>query len=287
MAVQLTMLNSMASQDFAAALDHHLAWRLKCVDLKDSIFGKSIDTLLPAEAKQVDALIRVRGLQVYCLSTSLMHIDVAEGEARFQDALRALDGVLNTARTVSPSVIRLLSPRFAGRTALGNCIQSIRCSHAWLFDVYRQALLRIQAAGFVGMIENEAHESLFSTPDEIVDFFAIINLPGAKLIWDVVNLWQMGCAPSLEVYQRLRPLIGGLHLKGGRADEAGSLKWASSLEDASWPVLPIVRRAIADGVTSVICLNPPHGQARSDYNYADLPARDLAYLRRSLGGLAA
>jgi hypothetical protein len=92
------MLNGMASQDFAAALDRHVAWKLKCLDLKDGIFGKSIEALLPAEAKRAQALIGQRGLEVYCLSTSLVHLDVAEGEGRFRSALAGLDRVLETVR---------------------------------------------------------------------------------------------------------------------------------------------------------------------------------------------
>ena len=287
MAVQFTMLNSMASADFATALVRHAAWELQYLDLKDQIFGKVVDRLSPAEAIQAKGLIEDHRLKVHCLSTSLMHIDVSTGEARFQSELDELDRVLETARIFSPRVIRLLSPRFAGRGRLSNCIEHLGRSHRWVFHVYRQALHRIQAAGFIGMIENEASESIFSTADEIVDFFAMLDAPGDRLIWDAVNLWQMGCAPSLEVYERLRPLIGGFHLKGGQADKNGSLKWASALEDASWPILPIVNRVIADGICPVICLNPPHGQARPGYDYDDLPSRDLAFLRLRIGGLPA
>jgi hypothetical protein len=40
--VQLSLLNSMAGMDFETALDQHVEWRLKWLDLKDSICGKRV-----------------------------------------------------------------------------------------------------------------------------------------------------------------------------------------------------------------------------------------------------
>ena len=92
----------------------------------------------------------------------------------------------------------------------------------------------------------------------------------------------MGTFPSLEVYERLKPLIGYYHLKGGRAEvEGGDLVWASSLEDASWPVLDITAAVIRDGVSPVICLNPSHGQRPEGYDAAAVWQQDLALLREA------
>jgi hypothetical protein len=60
------------------------------------------------------------------------------------------------------------------------------------------------------------------------------------------------------------------------------LKWRSSLADASWPVAEITRRVAEDGVSPVICLNPSHGASKPGYDYADIVARDIAYLREQV-----
>src|SRR5207237_198766 len=70
--------------------------------------------------------------------------------------------------------------------------------------------------------------------------------------WDVANLWQMGTFPTLEVYAQIKHLIGYVHVKGGlKGDRESAFGWASSLEDASWPVAEIVKAVISDGVSPV------------------------------------
>src|SRR5690606_28741555 len=82
--VELTILNSMAGQDFAAALDRHLAWDLQVLDLKDAIFGNAVADLSDGEAQWAAGLIQERGLSVYCFSTMFFFADVARGEAWFR-----------------------------------------------------------------------------------------------------------------------------------------------------------------------------------------------------------
>ncbi len=175
------MLNSMADPVFETALDRHLSWGLHHLDLKDSIYGKSIIDLTNTEASRASDTIQERGLSVYCLSTSLFHDDVEIGQET----------------------------------------------------------------------------------------------------WDVQNQWQMGTYPSLKVYEELKPLIAYYHLKGGRSDGGStSLRWKSSLEDASWPIRAITAQVIADGVSPVICLNPSHGTAEKGYDSSNAVELDLAFMQK-------
>ena len=60
-----------------------------------------------------------------------------------------------------------------------------------------------------------------------------------------------------------------------------------ALEDSDWAVAEITRRVVADGVSPVICLNPPqHGAEREGYDYDSLPERDARFLRDSVPGIA-
>lgn len=102
---------------------------------------------------------------------------------------------------------------------------------------------------------------------------------------DVQNLWQMGTFPTMHVYQHLAGLVGYLHLKGGQCDEGDSertLRWRSSLAEASWPVAEITCRAVADGVCPVICLNPSHGRSRQEGQWEDFTKDDLDFIRESV-----
>lgn len=67
--VRLTMLSSMADPDFEKALDRHVRWRIRDLDLKDRILGQGLLDLTAREAERAAELIRARGLSVYCLST--------------------------------------------------------------------------------------------------------------------------------------------------------------------------------------------------------------------------
>ncbi len=285
--IQLTILNSMADQDFLATLDQHVAWNLKWLDLKASIFGQPIDALPPAAAERAREEIDRRQCRVYCFSTSLFHHYVEDGPAVFRQDLEMLTGVLESARILRPTVIRLLSAKTRRRGEIADSAAYLNKDHSWIFDFYREAVDRIVAAGLVPMIENEAAEVIFSKPDEILDFFSQLDRPAARLIWDIGNFWQMGTYPSVAVYEKLAPLIGGVHAKGGLCgDDPKTLQWASSLRETSWPVLDIVGRAVADRVTQTICVNSPHGQRQPGFVYRDELAGDLQFLRQSIPGIA-
>lgn len=279
MPVEITLLNAMAGADLATAMDQHVRWGLRLLDLKDCLFGKNIADLSAADARRVAAMAAERGLGVYCFSTGLLCDAVEIGEMAVRQRFdAALPRVLEAARLLRPKVIRLLSMTTQQRGTLSNAVAYLRQQHRWAINVYRDAIDRICAAGFTPMIENEVGNAIFSTAEEILEFFEWLERD-VKLIWDVSNLWQMGTPPTLATYKQLRPLIGSVHLKGGRAGEEGALAFAASLEDSTWPVREIVRRVIADRVSPVLVLNPPHGQRVAGYDYSDLTARDLRFLK--------
>ena len=279
----ITMLNSMADRDFERALDRHVEWGLTHLDMKDRIFDKSIVDLTDEEASRAAKMISDRGLSVYCMSTTLFHADVELGEEAFRtDHLGAIDRTIAVARILQPDLVRLLGAKTERRSEVSDTISYLKSDHPWLIDQYREAIEQLSAAGFSITIENECHDCILSTPDEILDLFAAIDCGEAvNLTWDVQNLWQMGTIPSLDVYARLKPLLAYFHVKGGVMGEGTSdLKWRSSLEDASWPVEEITGQVIADGVSPVICLNGSHGERREGYEYEGVTERDLEFVQR-------
>jgi len=121
--VKLAMLNAMASADFAQSLDVQQSLGIDTLDLKDHIFGKSVADLSLAEAAAAAALIKPRGMSVYCLSTQLFHDDPGKGEAALiRGNLSRLDHLIEVARAqndVYPHPACRLeagdATRFAGR----------------------------------------------------------------------------------------------------------------------------------------------------------------------------
>ncbi|MAS37250.1 MAG: xylose isomerase [Anaerolineaceae bacterium] len=283
---QLTILNSMAGQDFEQALDQHIAWGLKVLDLKDAIYDKTVDQLSPQEAEQATREIERRNLTVHTLSTGIFYDDLEQGEDAFRARFEpALDRILQTAPIFQPKNVRLLSAKSSKRESFDNCTDYLNDQHPWLIPMYRDAIERLSTAGFHVVIENEVRGAIFSHPQEILDFFEALDCGNkALLTWDISNLWEEGTFPSLNVYEQLKPLIGLVHVKGGREDsESGGHRWASRLEDATWPVVEIVRTAVRDGVSPVVCINPSHGKRNPGYNgtLADYES-DILFLRQHI-----
>jgi len=289
--VRLTMLNSMAGRDFEKALDRHAEWRIRDLDLKDQIFGKSLLELSDGEAGRAAQLIQARGLAVYCLSTGLFHAEVAVGEDAFRrEQLGPVGRAVELARILRPRFVRLLPAKVAGGVIPQDMIALVRSRAPWLVGLYREAAAAVRAAGFEPTIENEVAGSMLASPRDVAGFFAELGPDaGMSYTWDVQNMWQCGTFPSLEAYAAVRPYMHYLHLKGGIAEgPERRLRWASALEEAAWPVLEIVRRAIADGASPVICLNPSHGERRPGSAAAG-PSdveRDIAFLRRNFEEIA-
>lgn len=283
--VEITLLNSMAGREIAPALDQHVAWGIRVLDLKDCLFGKGILDLTDEEARLVMMLAQERGLSVYCLSSPLFFDDIERGESHFRERhLGRVARLIALAEILRPRLVRLLAARFSRRECFPDSAAYLRAYHPWLIPLYAEAVDRIRDAGFSPTIENEVHGCIFSAPGEILHFFEALDRPDkCCLTWDAQNLWQQGAYPSLDVYRQLRPLIGYYHIKGGQHEEGGSaLRWQSALEDASWPVREITRQVVADGVSPVICLNPSHGAPRPGYDYSDVVQRDVAFLRREI-----
>jgi sugar phosphate isomerase/epimerase len=278
---KLTILNSMASPDFIQSLETQAAWGIEVLDLKDRIWGKSLLELSEEEAERAACAIEERGLSVHCMSTDLFHDDLERGEGHFRDThYSRIERTLETARILRPTVIRLLSPRMERAGSESDSVGRILGKFPWLVPMMQEAVDRMNAEGFQVTIENECERNIFSSPQEIIDFFTVLDRQKVVYFtYDAQNLWQMGTFPSLEVYRSLKPLIGYFHLKGGVAGEDGRLLWKSTLEQATWPVAEMTREVVRDGISTVICLNPSHGRKREGYEYDRIVKRDLDYIR--------
>jgi len=290
--VVISILNSMAGSSFEMALDQHILWGINYLDLKDQIWGKTIIELTVDEAKKAAQQIDKRNLSVYCLSTTLFGGNIERGQSFFQASyLSRINHLIEISKIFQPRIIRLLAAKTANRKMISHSIDYLQQKHNWLIPLYIAAIDRLQEEYFSPFtsqphrgitVENEAHNCIFSNPEEIIDFFQFLDRPkSVALTWDVQNLWQMGTFPTIAVYYQLKELIHYYHLKGGQfRDDSQKLYWKSTLSDASWPVIEITRQVISDGISPVICLNPSHGQAKSCYDYNHATIRDIDFLRQ-------
>lgn len=292
MPTELTILNSMADKDFDRAVARHKEWGLKWMDLKDSIYGQSIDKLDAATASRARDAIEAAGLKVYCLSTPLMHERIEKGERHFRDLhLDRIGEMAETVRILQPKFFRLIAGEFEGRRANESTIQTLMREHPWVIPAYREAVDRASDLGVGVTIENEWRNCILTSADDVLDFFDALDRKGTVgFTWDVQNQWTSGVFPSVEEYRRMRPLIEYVHLKGGQYDDPQTrqLAWRTGLPEASWPVRDIMEAVIADRVSPVICLNPSHGALKPayDHEYSDVTKRDIDFLRGEFEGIA-
>ena len=173
MASELAILNSMASADFDQALNLHRQWGLRWLDLKDCIYGHSVETLDANAASRARDAIDAAGLEVYCLSTVLLHDDLAKGEAHFRDQHVARIGDLAAAvRILRPKYVRLLAGRMAERPV---SFDAVLDAYPWVIPVFREAIDRAADLGAEVTIENEARDCRLPTARSVVDFFAALD----------------------------------------------------------------------------------------------------------------
>lgn len=285
---QITILNDMVSQDFAASLDIQKSWGIQVLDLRHSIFGKAVAGLTIDEAKAASELVAERDLSVYCLSSGIFLADIELGREAFADRYDAeIEHIIGIAEVLKPKVVRLLSARSSKRDTYPDSIEYMETNHPWVIPMYREAVDRIHSAGFQVTIENEAKKCIWSNPKEITEFFRELNRPDkVSFTFDVQNIWLEGTFPTMEVYRELRPLMGYYHLKGGQAGESSDkLVWQSALDDASWPVAELTKQVLTDKATEVICLNPSHGEVKPGYDYNDLDKRNYDYVKHIIDSM--
>jgi sugar phosphate isomerase/epimerase len=257
----VTVTNSVFGPDLAAQLDAQHELGIRHLDLKDALFGKGVIDLSDAEARAIVDQAGERGMDVYCISTVLFDDDAARGERHFAEQhVARIDEALRVARILRPRWIRVMAAQSSGR-AEGQPLAEHLETIPWLVDAYREVIARVEAAGFATILENEIDHGILRNPDDVDTLFGRISDAGTvRFTWDVQNLWETGSFPSLEVYERLRPHLGYVHVKGGRMHEGDPTLWKARLRDASWPVAEILRAIAADGASPIICINPCHGE---------------------------
>jgi sugar phosphate isomerase/epimerase len=291
----LTMLNEMMAADLEQAVHQIKGLGIRYLDLKSHIFGHAIEDLDGESRERLVALMEHTGMEVYCLSSVLGHqrVDVI-GQDRFRATLlQGMENLLETARIVRPTMIRLLACCLAPRSDGGNHHIRLERESPWVYDVYREVIDLAAGAGMSVTIENEP-DSIFSSPAETLGFFERLNAGSkARYTWDIQNMWQSGVYPTLEVYRQLKPIINYVHLKGGRGlpGTPAILAYRSLLEEASWPVREITQQVLQDGISPIICLNTSHGMLAEDdilaalKGTAELAAeearRNVVFLRRT------
>jgi hypothetical protein len=284
-APKLTMLSDMAGDDFELVAQRHAALGLQWLDLKNGLYGGTINNLSIENTRKLADVAARYSLRVSCLSSALCASELSLGRDHFRQRHGdALTQMLRRAEILKPRAIRLTSAFIRPYPDPNKIMDIVERDYPWVFEAYAELVDRIHAAGYVVLIENEPLDIILARPEGIVRFFQRLDRPSvAKYTWDVQNLWYAGVFPTMEVYRQLKPLIGCIHVKGGRTDgSSDALVHASSLEDASWNVREIVKAVVDDGVSPIICLNSSLGKKPPGFDVWNVAQQDVAYLRKQI-----
>src|SRR5260370_18077558 len=116
------------------------------------------------------------GMEVYCLASVLGHqrVDVI-GQDQFRATLlQGMENLLETARIVRPTMIRLLACCLAPRRDGGNHHLRLEREVPWVYEVYREVIDLAAGAGMSVTIENKP-DSLFSSPTKTLSSLDSLN----------------------------------------------------------------------------------------------------------------
>ena len=274
--------------DLRASIDAQRELGIGVLDIKDAVFGKEVLDLDDEEIERAAGIIEHACTPLYCLSTVLFHPDVAEGEDAFAAQVARVDRAITIARRLRPRYVRLLAATSADRAPDEDLASHLAASAPWLVGLYRDAIAKIDAAGFTTVIENEVGASILRDPSDVLAFLPHLTDAGdVGLIWDVQNMWRTsGELPSLDAYRALRPHLRYVHVKGGRLDAAGAMT-RSTLDETDWPVDNILRAVLTEGASEAICVNPCKGpQPPGGYDALEGARSDVRTVQRIVAEVA-
>jgi sugar phosphate isomerase/epimerase len=289
---ELILFTDIMADDIEVAINRLRELEILTLDIRGSVYGRSIDDLDDARRERLASLLRDTRTTVHCLSTSLGAEDAnAVGEHAFRTRLdEGIRNIVATLGIVEARMVRVFGCRYPpGHAPVEELAGSLP---SWVYEAYREAAEALSSAGAVLTLENEP-DSIISDPTAAVRFLSALGEPRIGFTWDVQNMWAAGTFPSAHVYEQLRALIDYVHLKGGRDSKSDpqGLVFRADLEHASWPVLEIVGQVLADGICPALCLNSSGGSIPDGYrHFADNDTQamriseakaDLEFLRRS------
>ena len=261
--MRLTLQSDMCGSTLEEVIAFHLDRGLSELDLKTGLAGEPVETMTLDDARRARAMLDAAGLGLYCLSTSLFAVELAaDGRAVEDDAARLQE--------LGP-VIDVLAPRYV------RVLAAIRPEHgsspvAHLPGaVAYAAALRSSAADLTArgtglLIENGPENSVVSSAANARQLAELIGTGSTiGFIWDVQNMWQSGSFPRASDPAEFGSLLKYVHVKGGRTagPVPGELVSASTLADASWPVVEVLDAVRELGTVECIALNPSHGRHES------------------------
>jgi sugar phosphate isomerase/epimerase len=252
-------------QDLPHALDVIQELGLRWLEIR-SAWGKNLADQPEEKVQEVCRAIRERGLRVRCVAAPLFkchlgkmgtaaaetHHAAPRDEAAEMEVLRR---AIRTARALDTTLIRCFS------------FWRIEGDPAAFGPALRQRFLEaIALAGQEGMtlvMEND-YECNLGTGAEAAGLLGEMASPTLRALWDPGNAYFAGEVPFPDGYERVKHLIGHVHLKDAVRDPAsGKARWVA-LGTGEVDLLGQLQALAEDGYRDVVTMEnhyvPPGGR---------------------------
>ena len=169
--------------DIAEALPTIQNWGLDHVDLRDRVFGQSLDALPAERLGELRRLLDDHHMAVGCLQSSLAKVHLPDADRRRAEAEK-LEAILRAADALDCRLVRAFfywqPPEELRGQLVARADQQQR-----VLDAMAPLVERARAAGLVMAFENCG-----VTSDEALCILDALSVPNWGLAWDVRNGWD-------------------------------------------------------------------------------------------------
>ena len=211
--MKLSIFSDELGLDVRQALPEIRSWGFQFIDLRALLFGKALEQLLPAEMRDLRALLDRHGLRVAVLQSSLAKVHLPDHERQRQEA-RKLEAILRAAEVFDCRIVRSFHFWQPGRGELRGELTRRPDELQKVLDLVAPLAERAREAGLVLGFENCGVE-----PDEVFTLLDALGVPGWGLAWDPHNTWDCDERRKDEsaFIRRLLVRANLIHVKGAGA----------------------------------------------------------------------
>ena len=200
--------------EFTEAIPYFKEWKLKYVDFRGKVFGKSFEKLNKDEVKEVKKILDNNGLRVGCFESSIGKVHLPENEEVIKEQQRKLDNLIVAAEIL-------------------DC-RLVRCFHFWQPEENKKGTLSVDSPELERVLEltvpiakkaaeegiTAAFENCGVTVTEVKTVLDSLKMENCSYAWDVHNNWDIELKKHGDPTAYIReyaPKAKLVHMKSRRA----------------------------------------------------------------------
>jgi sugar phosphate isomerase/epimerase len=295
---ELAVITDEIAADLESALPVARELGLSRVEL-NSVGGKNVADLSPAERERARELIERAGMEVVVVGPPCFKACVLDGvplarvgeDAAFREHLATLERAALAAHAFGAGMVRVFSFRRSPMEGLGNPSPRLPGGGAIPEPILERIAVGLrmacdvaEAAGVTLVLEN-VRSCWGNSGLNTRRILERIGSPHLKAIWDPGNDYVSGGVPYPEGYEAVKPYLAHVHVKDARVldPDTGLTAW-ECIGDGEASLAEQMAALVRDGYDGVVSLETHWRAPGADA--AESSRRSFAGLRRILDGLS-